>query len=315
MGIRALTGPLMRTMDAPPSLVAPLRELCDNLDDNMLALVTAVAPTLFGTETLEGLSSAAGGLPLLDRDPNWRFGMLDVVRYVNARDGDAAARGMNVEQHGDPGLFALSLFSTAPGLQMRDIPSQQWVDIPPTTAVLWCGAAAIEASAHTLRAGEHRVVCHSSPRTTAWYEVCTHEQVPVPLRTMSRQGFSLLRGGAGAGAGAATSDADATAAIDKPALTSVAPCAPAAAASKLPRASLDRHYKVTVKTLTGKRIELLLFGDCTIEYIKEKVEEKEGIPPPKQRLIFGGRALADERRASDYGITDGSVLHLGTFFS
>jgi ubiquitin-like protein Nedd8 len=44
--------------------------------------------------------------------------------------------------------------------------------------------------------------------------------------------------------------------------------------------------------------------------IKERVEEKEGIPPPQQRLIFGGKQMTDDRVAVEYGIEGGSVLHL-----
>ena len=43
---------------------------------------------------------------------------------------------------------------------------------------------------------------------------------------------------------------------------------------------------------------------------KERVEEKEGIPPPQQRLIFGGKQMADDKKASEYNIEGGSVLHL-----
>jgi len=42
-----------------------------------------------------------------------------------------------------------------------------------------------------------------------------------------------------------------------------------------------------VKTLTGKEIEIDIESDDTVSRIKERVEEKEGIPPPQQRLIFG----------------------------
>ncbi|KTW32658.1 NEDD8 protein [Pneumocystis jirovecii RU7] len=45
--------------------------------------------------------------------------------------------------------------------------------------------------------------------------------------------------------------------------------------------------------------------------IKERMEEKEGIPPIQQRLIFGGKQMSDERTASEYNLEGGSVLHLG----
>ncbi|KAI9472931.1 ubiquitin-related domain-containing protein [Zychaea mexicana] len=67
---------------------------------------------------------------------------------------------------------------------------------------------------------------------------------------------------------------------------------------------------IKVKTLTGKEIEIDIEPNDKISRIKERVEEKEGIPPPQQRLIFGGKQMADEMTASEYSITGGSVLHL-----
>lgn len=67
---------------------------------------------------------------------------------------------------------------------------------------------------------------------------------------------------------------------------------------------------IKVKTLTGKEIELDIEPNDKVERIKQKVEEKEGIPPPQQRLIFGGKQMNDEKSASDYKIVGGSVLHL-----
>ena len=68
--------------------------------------------------------------------------------------------------------------------------------------------------------------------------------------------------------------------------------------------------QIKVKTLTGKEIEIDIEADDTIARIKERVEEKEGIPPPQQRLIFGGKQMADEKKAAEYNIEGGSVLHL-----
>merc|ERR1712060_492541 len=67
---------------------------------------------------------------------------------------------------------------------------------------------------------------------------------------------------------------------------------------------------IKVKTLTGKEIEIDIETDDTIARIKERVEEKEGIPPPQQRLIFGGKQMSDDKKASEYNIEGGSVLHL-----
>ncbi|KAK9011441.1 hypothetical protein V6N11_044292 [Hibiscus sabdariffa] len=67
---------------------------------------------------------------------------------------------------------------------------------------------------------------------------------------------------------------------------------------------------IKVKTLTGKEIEIDIEPTDTIDRIKERVEEKEGIPPVQQRLIYAGKQLADDKTARDYNIEGGSVLHL-----
>ncbi|CAL9216957.1 unnamed protein product [Arabidopsis halleri] len=67
---------------------------------------------------------------------------------------------------------------------------------------------------------------------------------------------------------------------------------------------------IKVKTLTGKEIEIDIEPNDTIDRIKERVEEKEGIPPVQQRLIYAGKQLADDKTAKDYAIEGGSVLHL-----
>merc|ERR1712000_387989 len=64
---------------------------------------------------------------------------------------------------------------------------------------------------------------------------------------------------------------------------------------------------IKVRTLTGKEIELDIEPDYKVSQIKEKVEEKEGIPPVQQRLIFGGKQMADEKTATEYAL--GAVRH------
>jgi len=67
---------------------------------------------------------------------------------------------------------------------------------------------------------------------------------------------------------------------------------------------------IKVKTLTGKEIEVDIEPLDKVIRIKERLEEKEGIPPEQQRLIFSGKQMNDEKSANDYKVKGGSVLHL-----
>ena len=69
-------------------------------------------------------------------------------------------------------------------------------------------------------------------------------------------------------------------------------------------------FEIVVKSLTGETIVFMVYGNTTVEEVKEMMQEAQGIPIDQQRMIFAGKQLEDDRTLADYNIGHNDVLHL-----
>jgi ubiquitin-like protein Nedd8 len=276
-GFHALTGRRLEEIPVPPTMYGHLRSLSVLIDTYAKKLIEVAGSDLFKNNKnyqQEALKKLPLVQPYVNGGAKSEYGMLDIMEYFVPSTTDANGESSTaVSEHGDPGLFSFSFKSNAPGLSMLDPVTTTWVPVPPESSVMWCGSAAEELSQGQLKVGWHRVdKTFVKPRLTMWYEVCTYEQVP--LRFLNK-------------------DIEPT----------------AEEAFKLPVTS---YGMVHVRTLTGKVIDFpnTLSSNNKVEDLQQLIQDREGIPPSKQRLVHMARILVSERTLGFYGYESGQMIHL-----
>jgi len=207
--------------------------------------------------------------------------MFDVVKYTTNKIN----REFLVEDHVDPGLFSFSLFSNAPGLEMLELETKEWIPIPPNYGVIWCGLAAIEVSERTLQGGYHRVKTYMEyPRITCWYEVCVESQLlkenfihGLKKKEMSNEDDKIL----------ISTNID----------------------------SVDNSFDIYVETFRGFKLKININPDMSVSELKQLIELKCGIPLGKQSvsttLLDGiGEKMENDEKIKTYGLKENEIIKL-----
>jgi isopenicillin N synthase-like dioxygenase len=172
--IRWLSNDKMNDSKFPSDFQKEAKSINEFYDSFFKFLISEYSQQIFGIKISE---SNPNEVSLFTKGQE--FGMIDFVNYFPKLNKEKIKRNELVPEHVDPGLFAFSIFSDVPGLEMFSYTTSQWIKVPLNYGVLWTGLKAVELSNRKLKGGLHRVCFNEEEkkRLTLWYEVNTLDQV------------------------------------------------------------------------------------------------------------------------------------------